>query len=131
MEQAKTLKVREEIVKANVKFMTLFRDGDTSGLAECYTVNAKVLPPNADEVCGREAIAQFWQAVMDSGIKEAKLETGEVDGNSMTAVEVSKYSLHDTNGVTLDSGKYIVVWKEEDGRWKLHRDIFNSSVPAK
>ena len=68
---------------------------------------------------------------MDSGIKEAKLETGEVDGNGATAVEVSKYSLHDTNGETLDSGKYIVVWKEEDGSWKLHRDIFNSSVPMK
>jgi ketosteroid isomerase-like protein len=23
----------------------------------------------------------------------------------------------------LDSGKYIVVWKRQDGQWKLHRDI--------
>jgi len=131
MEQTKTLKVREEIVKANTKFMAYFRDGDSRGLADCYTVNAKVLPPNTDEVSGREAIAQFWQALMDSGIKEAKLMTGEVDGGSTTAVEVSTYSLHDKNGETLDSGKYIVVWKEEEGRWKLYRDIFNSSVPMK
>jgi len=131
MEQTKTVKVREEIVRANTKFMGYFRNGDSKGLADCYTVDAKVLPPNLDEVSGREAIAQFWQALMDSGIKEAKLMTGEVDGNSTTAVEVSKYSLHDINGETLDSGKYIVVWKEEEGRWKLHRDIFNSSVPTK
>ena len=131
MGQTKTLTVREEIVKANITFMALFRDGDSRGLAECYTADAKVLPPNTDEVTGRGAIAQFWQAVMDSGIKAAKLVTGDVDGNSTTAVEVSKYSLLDKNGETLDSGKYIVVWKEEDGRWKLHRDIFNSSVPVK
>jgi hypothetical protein len=30
----------------------------------------------------------------------------------------------------LDQGKYIVIWKREKGQWKLHRDIFNSSVPA-
>ena len=131
MEQTKTLKVREEIVKANTKFMALFRDGNTSGLADCYTADAKVLPPNTDEVSGRSAIAQFWQAVMDSGVKEAKLETGEVDANSETAVEVSKFSLHGANGDTLDSGKYIVVWKKDNGNWKLHRDIFNSSVPLK
>lgn len=131
MEPTKTLTVREEIVKANTKFMEYFRNGDSKGLADCYTVDAKVLPPNSDEVSGREAIARFWQALMDSGIKEVKLMTGEVDGDGATAVEVSKYSLHDANGETLDSGKYIVIWKEEDGRWKLHQDIFNSSLPAK
>ncbi len=30
----------------------------------------------------------------------------------------------------LDAGKFIVVWKQEAGQWKLHRDIFNSSMPA-
>lgn len=131
MERTETLTVREEIVKANTKFMAYFRNGDSKGQADCYTVDAKVLPPNTDEVSGREAIAKFWQALMDSGIKEVKLMTGEVDSHSTTAMEVSKYSLHDANGETLDSGKYIVIWKEEDGRWKLHRDIFNSSVPTK
>ena len=26
-------------------------------------------------------------------------------------------------------GKFIVIWKEQGGQWKLHRDIFNSSIP--
>jgi ketosteroid isomerase-like protein len=30
----------------------------------------------------------------------------------------------------MDRGKYIVVWKDEGGKWKLHRDIWNSSLPA-
>ena len=131
MKQAVATKVREEIVKANAEFMAHFREGDAVGLATCYTAGARLLPPNTGEIDGREAIAKFWQAVMDSGVKEAKLETGEVDRDGATAVEVSRYSLHDTSGKTLDSGKYIVVWKEEEGRWKLHRDIFNSSVPLK
>ena len=28
----------------------------------------------------------------------------------------------------VDEAKYIVLWKKEDGRWKLHRDIFNSNL---
>jgi hypothetical protein len=30
----------------------------------------------------------------------------------------------------LDEGKYIVIWKQVEGQWKLHRDILNSSRPA-
>ncbi|MCG6957208.1 MAG: hypothetical protein LJF04_14560 [Gemmatimonadetes bacterium] len=26
-------------------------------------------------------------------------------------------------------GKCVVIWKNEDGAWKLHRDIWTSSVP--
>jgi hypothetical protein len=28
-----------------------------------------------------------------------------------------------------DTGKYIVVWKRQDGVWKLHADIWNSDAP--
>jgi ketosteroid isomerase-like protein len=72
----------------------------------------------------------FWQALMDMGIKEVKLETVEVEKLDGTAIEVAEYTLLDEGGQALDKGKYIVIWKQEDGQWKLHRDIFNSSMPA-
>jgi hypothetical protein len=28
----------------------------------------------------------------------------------------------------IDEGKYVVVWKRVGGQWKLHRDIWTSSV---
>jgi ketosteroid isomerase-like protein len=28
----------------------------------------------------------------------------------------------------MDSGKYVVIWKREDGAWKLHRDIWTTSA---
>jgi ketosteroid isomerase-like protein len=66
---------------------------------------------------------------MDSGIKAMTLESVEVEGHGDTAIEVGKYTLHDEGGQPLDEGKYIVIYKQEDGEWKLHRDIFNSSMP--
>jgi ketosteroid isomerase-like protein len=35
------------------------------------------------------------------------------------------------NGKTADRGKYIVVWKRDGGQWRLHRDSWNTSMPAK
>jgi len=54
----------------------------------------------------------------------------EVEDHGDTAIEVGKYTLKGEEGQVLDTGKYTVIWKQEEGQWKLHRDIFNSSVPA-
>ena len=129
MAQQASSELRGAIAAANESFMATFKRGDAAGLAALYTENGQVLPPNSDSVTGRQAIQMFWQAVMDMGIKEAKLEIVEVEGHGDTAIEVSIFSLMGEGGQVLDKGKYIVIWKQEDGQWKLHRDIFNSSMP--
>ena len=122
--------VRDAIAVANEEFMAAVKRGDAAGLAALYTENGQVLPPNGDFVTGKGAIQMFWQAVMDMGIKEAKMEIVEVEGHGDTAIEISTFTLHGAGGDVLDKGKYIVIWKREGGQWKLHRDIFNSSMPA-
>ena len=86
--------------------------------------------PNAGFMKGKEAIQAFWQGAMDMGIKSAQMEIDEVEAHGDTAIEVSRYTLRGEGGQALDQGKYIVIWKREAGTWKLHRDIFNSSLPA-
>jgi uncharacterized protein (TIGR02246 family) len=122
--------VRDAIVAANANFMTTYKGGDAASMAALYTENGQLLPPNGDFVTGRQAIEGFWQALFDMGIKEVKLESVEVEGHGETAIEVGKFTLKGEGGQELDAGKYIVIWKREDGQWKLHRDIFNSSKPA-
>jgi uncharacterized protein (TIGR02246 family) len=122
--------IHDAIVAANEAFMARFNSGDPAAVAALYTGTGQVLPPNGDFVTGQEAIQGFWQAVMDMGIKQAKLETGEVEAHGDTAIEVSTFTLRGGDGQLLDQGKYIVIWKREDGQWKLHRDIFNSSMSA-
>ena len=130
MTMATSVEIREAIVDANKDFMVTFSQGNAAGMADLYTEDGQVLPPNSDIVMGKEAIQTFWQALMDMGIKEAKLDIVEVEEQDDLAVEVSKYTLQGEEGQVLDQGKYIVIWKREDGQWKLHRDIFNSSLPA-
>ena len=64
------------------------------------------------------------------GSPDFKLEATEVWGDENMVEEVGVYTFNDANGTTLDKGKYICLWKMEDGKWKIYRDIFNSDMPA-
>jgi uncharacterized protein (TIGR02246 family) len=119
--------IRNAIMAGNEKLMAAASRGDAAAMAALYTENSQVLPPNRDAVSGRQAIQSFWQGAIQRGIKAVKLETVEVEGLGTTANEVGRFTLQGEGGLVLDSGKYVVVWKQEAGQWKLHRDIWNSS----
>ncbi len=128
--QQDNTKTHDAIVAANKQFMSAFSNSDDAALAALYTEDAKLLPTNSDFVSGNEAVGAFWKSVFDMGIKKATLETLEVEGMGDTACEVGKYTLFIEGEQVADSGKYVVIWKMVNGQWKLHRDIWNTSMPA-
>ncbi len=130
MSEIVLIQPQEAIAQANQQFMSAFSQGRASGVAESYTAGAQLLPANVGLIAGRENIQGFWQAVMDMGIKAARLETKELDVQGETAIEVGEYTLLGGKEQVLDKGKYLVVWKTEQGQWKLHRDIWTTSLPA-
>ena len=121
--------VRAEIEAANRAFEAAIANGDAKAAAALYTASGQALPAGSDVVSGPEAIAKLWQGVFDSGIKGIRLQTLEVDSASDLAHEVGQYELLDAAGKVVDRGKYVVIWKKEGGRFKLHRDIWTTSIP--
>jgi len=126
---------REAIKQTNLKFAELFRRGDAAGVAALYTPDARLMPPDAPLMRGAEAITAFWQGAMNLGIKEATLETIEVeadDGGDL-ATEIGRFTLsRESPGGdrAAQTGKYVVLWKRQDDTWKLHADIWNADAPA-
>jgi len=118
------------IVAADQVFTDNYNRGDAAGIAALYTADATFMPPNAEFISGREAIQATFQAIMDSGVKALKLQTLEVEDFGGTASEVGRYTLEDGGGQVLDEGKFLVIWKNVDGQWKLHRDMINTCRPA-
>jgi uncharacterized protein (TIGR02246 family) len=116
-----------EIRSANQNFEKNFADRNAKAMASLYTSDGILLPPGAAMQKGTDAIANFWQMVMDLGIKTAHLETVEAEQEGEIAIEMGRYELGGANGQRLDHGKYIVIWKREDGQLKLHKDIWNTS----
>ena len=109
-------------------FESTFSRGDSADIADFYTDNGMLLPPESDLVQGKRDIKAFWQAAIDMGIKNVKLDIVEVEQHGDTAIEMSKYTLSSADDNLIDQGKGIVIWKYEGGAWKLHRDIWNSSI---
>ena len=120
--------VRSEIEAANKLWEAAASRSDGPGVAALYTDSGQLRPGQRDFVTGTEAISQFWQAVFDSGVKDVSLVTLEVESHGDTAYEVGKLELRGADGKVLDRGKYVVIWKKEGTSWKLHRDIWNTSV---
>jgi len=101
------------------------RERKIDALNDIYTVDATILPPGADLIQGRDPIKRFWQqAIGGLGLKDAKLTSLNVQAAGDGAVEVGRAELTLSDGQTL-AGKYVVHWKQEDGRWKWHTDIWN------
>ena len=120
-------------IEANTKqFIEAFNKGDAAAVANMYTADARLLPPNGEMVEGRENIQKFWQGGISAGLKMVTLETVHVDSQGNMAVEVGRYTLTITRAggtTTTDKGKYVVQWKREGKNWKLAVDIFNSNMP--
>ena len=126
----RTSATRAQIDRVNAAFLKAFQLGDGAGIAATYAEDGQILPPNMEIMGGREAIQAFWLGVHEMGITDGSLETVELSENGDSAWEVGKYTLKSADGTLIDAGKYIVVWKQTNGVWQWHRDIWNSSRPA-
>jgi ketosteroid isomerase-like protein len=121
--------IRPVLAAANQRFMTAFSRGDAAGLAALYSSDARLLPPGSPPISGAAGIEAFWRGAIDMGITAARLETEELELHGGRAIEGGRYTLEGEAG-TLDRGKYVVIWREEKGEWRLHRDIWNSNGAA-
>jgi uncharacterized protein (TIGR02246 family) len=118
---------RTEIEAANSEFSNLLAAGDSVGLANLYTEDAKFMMNGAPAVVGRQNIQSVLSTIMQSGITRVDLRTVEVWGDEDMVVEEGELTLF-AGEESADEGKYMVLWKKVDGNWKLFRDIFNSDL---
>ncbi|RNI21783.1 YybH family protein [Rufibacter latericius] len=125
--EALSVDITDEIKRLCSKFTDIYNSGDATALAALYTPNAVLMPAGFETAQGREAIAQFWKGAMEAGIKSIILDTIEVENLEQTAIELGHYTLKGEDGQAIDKGKYMVVWKRDNGDWKLQKDIWNSN----
>lgn len=121
---------KSAINDANKTFSDAIMKGDSVTVASLYASDAHMLPPNMAKAENHDQIVGMAGAFARMGIKDFKLESTNFFGGPEYVIEEGKYTIGDGKGKNMDEGKYIVVWKQEDGKWKLYRDIWNSNMPA-
>ncbi|WP_165837119.1 YybH family protein [Phenylobacterium hankyongense] len=118
--------VRAAIEEADAAFMEAFNRGDAGAAARgVYTRDAQIQPPGAPLIEGREAIAEFWAGGrQELGIKTAQLATVKLRPAGPYVHQLGAFTLTFADGAQA-TGKYAVLWKEEDGQLKWHVDTWN------
>jgi ketosteroid isomerase-like protein len=118
--------IRPAMARTNDLFnVEVFGNRDMEALDQIYTADARILPPGAPLVSGRAAIKTFWSSLIQAvNAKSAALETIDILPAGDGIVEIGRARLRlDPQGNM--EAKYVVYWRQEDGRWKWHVDIWN------
>lgn len=128
---------KQAIDAANANWPRLTAAGHADSIAEYYHASAVILPPNMTPVRGREAIRAFFAVMntMSSPPPVLTLRAESVWASGPAAVELGRWNFAWPAGAkrppgapAADSGKYIVRWVNENGRWLMAQDIWNSDV---
>jgi ketosteroid isomerase-like protein len=121
--------VKAAIAASNKVFGASFATGDSVAFANCYTSDGCIYNTNMPKICGTAGIQSFLSMGYKSGLRNVVLTTEEVIGGKEAVVETGTYEVFIENNVSVEKGKFVVAWKEENGKWKMHRDIWNSDAP--
>ena len=120
---------KKEIQSANLEIAQFMAKADSAGMASAYSTDGSVMLNNMPSVKGKANLTTTWASFMNAGVSKIELNTLEVWGDENFITEEGLFEIKTKEGTQIDKGKYIVLWKKEDGKWKLHRDISNSDLP--
>ena len=109
-------------------WQSAFDARDSAALAALYAEDGSLLPPNSEVIVGRAAIEAFWEDFLATGTG-VEIKDTEVYAHGDDGYTVGVYTVTDAGGATIDEGKYVVIYRNVDGKWQLHRDIWNSNLP--
>jgi len=122
---------------ANAQWPRLTGSGHADSLVEFYAADAVIMPPNMATMTGKEAIRTFFATLNTMDPKPIlTLRAEAVHGAGNMAMERGRWHWGYAAGATLppgmpaaDSGKYVVHWMQQNGKWVMVDDIWNSDTP--
>jgi ketosteroid isomerase-like protein len=128
---------KQAIDAANAQWPRLTSTGHADSIAEFYVADAVLMPPNMATIHGKEAVRAFFATINAIEPRPTlTLRAVTVVANGPVAVETGRWHWAFPAGATLppgtpavDSGKYIVRWAEQNGRWLMVDDVWNSDLP--
>ena len=92
-----------------------------------------LLPPGAPAANGNAAINAYFAKDMaesaKAGVTFSLDPKSDVGISGDLAWESGAYAVKAKSGATVESGKYLTVYKKSDGKWLIVRDTWNADAP--
>lgn len=124
----------EAIDRVRETHIAALNAGDVEAWVAQFTDDGVQMPPNAPANVGRTMIGSWSRAFLDQFRLRFSLAVDEVRVLGEWAFERGDYTISlnpKAGGPTMqDIGKYITIYQRKPGdRWRIARDIWNSSNP--
>ena len=129
---AEAATARTAIEATNARWMAHLAAGHADSVAALYATNARMMSEGAPTAVGHAAIAQAYGQMFAMGQWTIQLHPDSVWANGPLVLETGTWTstFKPAAGAppmdTASTGKYMVRWTQENGRWVLADDIFNS-----
>ncbi len=112
------------IQKRITAFIEAYNAGDAEAVSGFYTEKGALLPPQGKAIFGRPPIAAHYANAFSNGVTDLKCRILEIDQTSAdTAIEIGETRVG-FNAQTI-IGRSMHVWKNVNGDWFLHRDMYH------
>ncbi len=112
--------LKEEIELRLREYENHLQNGDSIALGGMYMVDAEIIPSTV----GRENIIKAFGSMIRDSITGSSFKTTHLWGDDQLLVEDGTGTWYHTNGKAVGSGRYLLVWKKDDGKWKILRDTW-------
>ncbi len=122
--------MRQTIEERNRRFTNAHVISDSVAMVDIFARDARVLPPNAAPVIGRAAIEALTSQYLTFGITEFREETTAFYGNEDLLIDEGTYVMVYGKDKTTENGKYLNIWRKEDGEWRIYSNMWNSNAPV-
>ncbi len=96
------------------------QNGDSLALGDMYMLDAEIIPSTV----GRDNIIKAFGHMIRDSITGSRFETTQLWGNDQLLVEDGTGAWFHTDGTVVGRGRYLLVWKKDDGKWKILRDTW-------
>lgn len=119
--------VKAHINKANETYVVRFKEDGSNGLKEkLYCKDAVTMPLDDNTVAGRDSVWAYYYGNGEHKNANIIIKATDIYGTDSLVVEEGVYDFPDDKGGSIAKGKFITIWKQEDGMWKMYREIWNN-----
>lgn len=112
--------------ESGIQLAQLLDQFDPVALGDLLTEDARLLPPNIPAIDGRDAIVEHYKGVVAAELDyEVTPLRSAMIGN--VGIAEGTYRVKNlTNDTYVEDGKYMAVWVNRDGEWKVARMMVNT-----
>jgi ketosteroid isomerase-like protein len=120
-EKIDLIKARVQVDSLDKQFSKHFFEGDSLALYNMYAKGAYFGTSK-----GKDILSSWGRQIrysIENDMPNLLFTTTSLTTDNEFLFEIGKYEMKDSKGNLKGEGKYLLVWKQEDGQWKIYRDM--------